>query len=405
MLDVAIAGGGIAGLVCALELSRKGISFQIFEASDGVGGRIRTDYFKEFLLDRGFQVLLTAYPEANRYLNYDALELKNFRAGALIHVGNHVHELLDPRRELSAILESTFAPIGTLGDKVRTVRLATKLHGKSIEEIFDSPELTTLAYLQQQGFSEEIIERFFRPFFGGIFLERGLETSSRKFEFVFSMFGEGFAAIPAAGMQAIPEQLTAQLPAGCVRTGTSVAKVKSDSVELASGEVIPARAVVVAVDPQNVNRLLPEIPAPPMVGTTCFYFAAERAPTDKQLLILNGDGIGLVNHLAVMSNIAPSYAPAGASLISVTILGVPSVGEAFGEQVSKWFLLRKYEIRHALPMQSPIFGGLRPLDPVMNGVVVAGDHRQGASTNGAMRSGRIAAEAVLARLGVSNAAD
>jgi phytoene dehydrogenase-like protein len=418
MVDVVIVGAGVAGLVCALELHRRGVSSQILEASDAVGGRIRTDQFRGFLLDRGFQVLLTAYPEAKRYLDYNALQLHRFRPGALVRVGNDVHELVDPRREVSAILESTFAPIGTIGDKIRVVRMAANLHIRSLEEIFETPETTTSAYLSEQGFSAEIIERFFRPFFGGIFLEHGLETSSRKFEFIFRMLSEGHAAVPALGMQAIPEQLAAGLPVGSIKFGSKVSKVTQSSAQLASGEEIEARAVVVAVDPQNVGTLLPELPSPRTVATTCFYFAAERPPLDKSMLVLNGDGIGPVNHLAVMSNVAPGYAPQGASLISVTMLGTPEMGDAeleaivrtqlmewFGEQVSKWFLLRRYVLKHALPLQSPNQGGLQLHSPMVNGVFVAGDHREGASTNGAMRSGRVAAEAVLNSFGVSNAAD
>lgn len=418
MTDVVIVGAGVAGLVCALELNRKGVSMLVLEASDAVGGRIRTDAFKGFQLDRGFQVLLTAYPEAQRYLDYNALQLHRFRPGAMIRVGDNVHELVDPRRELSAVLESTFAPIGTLSDKIRVVRLASQLHKKTIEQIFDAPETTTASYLKEQGFSSEFINRFFRPFFGGIFLERGLETSSRKFEFVFRMFGEGHAAVPARGMQAIPEQLATGLPPDAIRFGAEVASVSENSVQLSTGETVSARAVVVAVDPQNVNRLVPQVPTPRTVSTTCFYFAAERPPVDKSMLVLNGDGIGPVNHLALMSNVAPSYAPPGASLISVTMLGTPKMGDAeleaivrtqlmewFGEQVSKWFLLRRYVVKHALPLQSGSHGGLKPLSPAVGGIFVAGDHRQGASTNGAMRSGRIAAEAVMDSLGVSNAAD
>jgi len=150
MTDVVIVGAGVAGLVCALELNRKGVAVQVLEASDAVGGRIRTDVFKGFQLDRGFQVLLTAYPEAQRYLDYNALELHRFRPGALIRVGNDVHELVDPRRELSAVLEATFAPIGTLSDKLRVVRLASHLHKKTIEQIYDSPETTTASYLKEQ---------------------------------------------------------------------------------------------------------------------------------------------------------------------------------------------------------------------------------------------------------------
>jgi phytoene dehydrogenase-like protein len=418
MAEVVIVGAGVAGLVCALELHRKGVPAQILESSDSVGGRIRTDSLTGFRLDRGFQVLLTAYPEAQRYLDYNALQLHRFRPGALIRLGNDVHELVDPRRELSAVLESTFAPIGTLGDKVRVVRLASKLHKKSVESILESPETTTSAYLKEQGFTPEIIDRFFRPFFGGIFLERALETSSRKFEFVFKMFGEGHAAVPARGMQAIPEQLASGLPPGTIRFGSHVSHVTENSVLLMSGEQIEAKAVVVAVDPQNVNSLLPQILIPRTVATTCFYFAAERPPLEKSMLVLNGDGIGPVNHLAVMSNIAPAYAPAGVSLISVTMVGTPEMGDAeleaivrtqlmewFGDQVSKWFLLRRYVVKDALPLQSPHRGGLQSHSPMIDGIFVAGDHRNGASTNGAMRSGRIAAEAVLNSFGASNAAD
>jgi phytoene dehydrogenase-like protein len=418
MADVVVVGAGVAGLVCALELHRRGISVQVLEGSDGVGGRIRTDPFKGFLLDRGFQVLLTAYPEAQRYLDYNALQLHRFRPGVLIRIGNEVHELVDPRRELSAVLESTFAPIGTIGDKIRTVRLASQLRKKSLEDIFETPELTTLAYLKEQGFSKEMIDRFFRPFFGGIFLERGLETSSRKFEFVFRMFGEGYAAVPARGMQAIPDQLAASLPTGSIRLDATVSKATASSVQLENGEEINTRAVVIAVDPRNVNALMPQVPSPKTVATTCFYFAAERPPVDKSMLVLNGDGIGPVNHMAVISNVSPAYAPAGASLISVTMLGAPEMGDAeleaivrtqlmewFGAQVSKWFLLRRYVVKNALPLQSPSQGGIQSLSPVVDGIFIAGDHRQGATTNGAMRSGRAAAGAVLESFGVPNAAD
>jgi phytoene dehydrogenase-like protein len=411
-------GAGVAGLVCALELQRRGVSVQVLEASDGMGGRIRTDEFKGFLLDRGFQVLLTAYPEAKRYLDYDALRLHKFRPGALIRVGNDAHELVDPRRELSAVLDSTFAPIGTLSDKIRVVRLASRLHKKPLENIFNSPETTTAEYLKQHGFSAPFVDRFFRPFFAGIFLERSLETSSRKFEFVFRMFGEGYAAVPAKGMQAIPEQLASMLPEGTIRLGAEVSTVSATGVRLSDGETLSAKAVVVAVDARSASRLLSSVAAPQTVDTTTFYFAAERAPVEKAMLVLNGDGDGPINHLAVMSNIAPTYAPPGASLISATMLGVPQMGDAeseaivrtqltewFGEEVSKWFLLRRYVVKDALPLQSPRFGGLKPQSPVMEGVFIAGDHRQGASTNGAMRSGRIAADAVIEALGVSNAAD
>ncbi len=413
MLDVVIVGAGISGLVCALELQRRGLSVLVVEAADQVGGRMRTDRIRGFLLDRGFQVLLTAYPEAKRYLDYEALNLKKFLPGAFVRVGSQFYEIADPMREVSGVIESAFAPVGTLADKLRIVRLSAALKRKSLEQIANSPETTTEEYLQRQGFSPEMITRFFRPFFGGIFLERDLNTSSRKFEFVFRMFAEGFAAVPAAGMQMIPEQIAGRLPDGAIRTGTRVAKIGRNWVQLADGERIDCRAVVAAVDGRAITALMPQIPAVATVATTCLYFVAPHPPMQKPMLVLNGNGEGLINHLAVMSNVAPTYARVGESLISVTLIGrhlnagqnLETVVRSeltswFGAEVRDWTLLATYEIENALPLQTPNSIPEVPDGAAVAGIFTAGDYRENASTNGAMKSGRLVAEAVLEHLGV-----
>ena len=414
MLDVAIVGAGVSGLVCALELSRRGLSVLVLEAEEQVGGRMRTDRIRGFLLDRGFQVLLTAYPEASRYLDYEALNLKKFLPGALVRVGEQFHEIADPVREVSSAIESAFTPIGTFADKLRTVRLRAALKKKSLEQIAHSPETTTAKYLEEQGFSEGMIARFFRPFFGGIFLERNLNTSSRKFEFVFRMFSEGFAAVPAGGMQMIPEQIAGRLPVGTIRTGTRVAKIAPDWVQLADGECIHCRAVVAAVDGRAITNLMPQIPAIATVATTCLYFVAPHPPVNKAMLVLNGNGEGLINHVAVMSNVAPTYARLGEALISVTLIGTHRAEDKeleplvrsqlegwFGPEVRDWSLLATYRIENALPLQTPDFVLKVPDGPAIAGIFTAGDYRENASTNGAMKSGRLVAEAILDHLGVT----
>lgn len=409
--DVLIIGAGLAGLCCARRLHESGVRFQILEAAETIGGRVRTDHVEGFLLDHGFQVLLTAYPEAQRMLDYTALELRSFYPGALVRYGGAFHRIADPWRRPRDLLPTACAPIGTLGDKIKVARLRRRLLAGTLADLFQRPETSTLEALQRAGFSAAIIDRFFRPFFGGIFLERGLRTSSRMFDFVFRMLALGDTALPAAGMGAIAAQLAASLPPAAIRRQARVSAVHQQRLVLASGEQLHARAIVVATEGPEAARLLPGVPAPGSRSVTCVYFAAEQPPISEPILVLNGEPTGIVNNMCVPSLVAPSYAPPGVALVSVTVLGNPYQGDATlerlvrtqlaewcGAAVHRWRHLRTYRILHALPEQSPPAPTLR--EPQLGpGLFLCGDHRDTASINGAMASGRRAAEAVLAALG------
>lgn len=409
--DVLIVGAGLAGLCCARELHRRGVRFKLLEAADGVGGRIRTDVVDGFRLDRGFQVFLTSYPEAQQVLYYPALRLKPFLPGALVRVGGKFHTLADPWRRPVAAIRSLLAPVGSFADKLRVARLRSRALKGSVADRFCDPETTTLEALKASGFSDAMIDRFFRPFLGGIFLEPELRTSSRMFQFVFRMFSRGEACLPAEGLEAIPRQLAAGLPPESIRLGVRVDKVRPDSVRLDTGEELGARAVVVATEGASAARLLgDEIPAAAQ-GVTCLYFAAPRPPVEQPVLVLNGEGRGPVNNLCVPTAVAPTYGPAGASLVSATVLGTPPDDDRlrtevreqlagwFGPVVNDWRHLRTYRIPYALPRQAPP-ALAEPERPVRwrPGVYVCGDHRDNASINGAMVSGRRAAEALSADL-------
>lgn len=411
--DVVIVGAGLAGLSCARRLERAGVSIAVLDASDAVGGRVRTDEVDGFLLDRGFQVLLTAYPEARQQLDYQALDLKRFLPGALVRHGGAFHALTDPWRRPGRALQSLFSPVGSLGDKLRVARLRSRVRQGTLEDQMRQPETTTLEMLEEAGFSRGMIEQFFRPYLGGIFLEPELRTSSLMFRFVFRMFAEGDASVPAGGMGAIPRQMAAHLSDGVVRLGASVAKVELGRIELASGDRLEARAVVVATDGPMARKLVGESVSAHMQGVTCLYFAADEPPIDEPVLVLNGEGRGPVNNLCVPTQVAPSYGPSGASLVSATVLGVPSESDAdlianvrehlsswFGPAVRGWRHLRTCRIPHALPRQVPpaLSAPERPVR-LQRGLYVCGDHRDTASIQGAMASGRRAAEAVLADLG------
>src|SRR3984893_14881461 len=325
--DVLIVGAGLAGLCCARELQAKGVSFQILEASDGIGSRVRTDEQDGFLLDRGFQVLLTAYPEAKLCLDYSRLDLKSFLPGILSWYGGRLNKLVDPWRTPGAWTEALQSEFGTLGDKLRIARLRSRLRRISIEDIFRRPERSTKDALAAEGFSSEIIHHFFRPFLGGILLDGELKSYSRMFEFVLQMMSEGDAALPTRGMGAIPAQLAEKFPAGAVRLNARVEALHENELTLADEETLRARATVIAAEGPSAAHLVGEV-EPASRSVTCFYFAADEAPVAEPILVLNGDGAGPINNFAVISRVAPAYAPAGKHLVSVTVLGVHQLTDA-----------------------------------------------------------------------------
>ncbi len=405
--QVVIIGAGVAGLCCALRLQEKSVPCVILEASDAPGGRVRTDSVDGFLLDRGFQVLPTAYPEARRLLDFKALRLRTFAPGALVRVNNRFHRVSDPFREPWYLPATLLAPIGSVADKLAIARLRRHVRQGTVEEIWTRPETSALEALRSFGFSPRIIDSFFRPFFGGIFLETELATSSRMMEFVFRMFSEGRAALPAGGIGAIPAQLAGRLLPGTLRTDARVELIGEGRVVLRTAERVPAAAVVIATEAPEAVRLLPELHPPGFHDTACLYFAAARAPVARPVLVLNGEGNGPVDNLCVPSAVAPTYAPAGQALVSATVVGAAGADEKsleievrrhltswFGIAVADWRHLRTDRISLALPARRSLEPAALPVRR-RPGLYLCGDHRETPSLQGAMASGRRAAEAVM----------
>ncbi len=399
--SVIIVGAGLSGLSCAVSLHEKGIPFRILEASDGIGGRVRTDSVQGFLLDRGFQVYLSAYSEAGKLLDLDALNLHPFEPGALVFDGRRLHRVMDVFRRPFRILGSAFAPIGSFTDKLKIALLRLRL----LKNTTDSPDQSTESFLKQFGFSQRIIESFFRPFYGGIFLENELRTSSRMFEFTFRMFSQGKATLPAQGMEAIPRQLAARLPDQTIQLNSPVTKINGHEVTLASGEILSAQQVVIATEASQTAKLIPDFAAdaPRWKSVTNLYFSADRSPLNEAIIALNGSGKGLINNLSVLSDVAPSYAPHGKILLSISVLGIhpndnlpvlvqEELKNWFGQQVNDWRHLRTDLIREALPEQAPSHpspGYLR-----LDGIWICGDHTTTSSIEGAIIAGTKTAAAL-----------
>jgi len=407
--DVLVIGAGLAGLNCARHLHERGLPAEVLEASDRVGGRVRTDTVDGFRLDRGFQVLLTAYPETQRELDYDALDLHAFPDGALVRYNGRFHRVADPRRHPWDAPRTVLARIGTLADKLRVLRLRRALADRSIPQIMEQEERPTIEALREGwGFSPAMIDRFFRPFLGGIFLDRTLQASSRMFEFVFKMFAEGRTVLPAGGMAQIPKQMRRDLPDEAVRLDARVEAIDEQTVRLEDGESLEAPHVVVATEAPAANRLVGDVSPTEGRSTVCLYYDAPQSPLDDPFLVLNGEGVGPINNLAVPSDVAPGYAPSDRALVSVVVVGTPAEDEAalqrsvraqlidwFGLEAGGWTHLQTQHIPYALPEQAPPF--LSPPErPVRRrpGLYVCGDHRRTASLNGALAAGRAAADAV-----------
>ncbi|XP_042506444.1 15-cis-phytoene desaturase, chloroplastic/chromoplastic [Macadamia integrifolia] len=419
---VVIVGAGLAGLAAATRLNSEDIPFILVEASDAVGGRVRTDVVDGFLLDRGFQIFITAYPEAQKILDYETLDLQKFYSGALVYYDGQFHTVADPLRHFPEALQSLANPIGTVLDKLLIGLKRIQVLGRSEEEIFSADEVPIIDLLKKTGFSDSIIDRFFRPFFGGIFFDTELETTSRLFDFIFKCLALGNNTLPARGIAAIPEQIAAKLPPGSISLNSRVVTIdfnrsesKPPTVKLQSGEILRSElGVIVAVEEPEANKLLAGKLTVELTGsrparsTVCLYFSAEQAPVREPVLFLNGSGKGIVNNMFFATNVASSYGP-GETLVSVSVIGmcegvsdddltakvVRELSGWFGSStVESWKHLRTYRIGFAQPNQSPPTN-LKKDPKIGSGVYVCGDHLTSATFDGALVSGRRAAEALL----------
>lgn len=408
-VDVVVVGAGLAGLRAADVVARGGRSVLVCEASDGVGGRVRTDVVDGFLVDRGFQILNTSYPALRATVDLGSLDLRRFTPGAAVRAADgDLHVLADPRRVPSLAWR-------TARDDLFGFRAKAGIGALALRSLLVPPswqaaakERSTAQELALWGLDERAVDTFLRPFLAGVTGDRDLATSSRVFSLFWRSFARGDLALPSRGIGAMSAHVAARLPAGTVRLHTPVHAVRPGAVETDEGTV-GAGAVVVATEGTDAATLLAgRVDAPHPFALTTHYHVTDEPPTREPLLHLDGAGGPVVNTM-VLTSAAPSYSPDHRHLVASTVLGPEPLDEPtlrreleriWAAPTSGWEHLRTVALPRALPATlPPTPRGLRNPVDLGDGLFVAGDHRDTPSVQGTLVSGRRTAEAVLRHLG------
>jgi protoporphyrinogen oxidase len=403
-----IIGAGISGLIAAQILENHGYHPTIIEASSTVGGRVKSDIFKGYTLDHGFQVLLTSYPAAKKYLDYEALNLQKLLPGATLFKNGKAQTIGDPLRNLSLLFPTLLSNVGTLSDKIRILKLNALLKKKKNGLIFQTEEKTSLQYLKDFGFSDEIITDFFKPFFSGIFLETELETSSRMFEFVYKMFGDGFAVIPKEGMQAIPNQLKSNLKNTHFKFNSPVKEVKDRRIILEDERILESNITIIATD---ASALISNLKNQGTEWKSCdtLYFETKKRAINKPLIGLISDENILVNNIFYHTSVA-TLNKTRKELLSVTVVRrhqldekdlIDKVVEELHSKcgISNISFLKRYQIKKALPKLTNLQYEISSTETKLkSSIFLAGDQLLNASLNAAMISGERAALGVIQTL-------
>lgn len=409
--DVVVVGAGLAGLAAARHLHAAGVGCVVLEASDNIGGRVRSDVVDGFVIDRGFQVVATAYPELHRLISISALDPRPFTRGLGVFGAGRLHRLVDPSQDPRHMGDLLTIPLGSVRDRARALRYLALLATTDAAALKTRPDISMNETLYAMGLSARTIERVLRPFLSGVLLEDELTTSRRFVELALRTMATGDVVVPAAGMQALPRTIAAPLPADSIVTGVDVLRVERGAVVHSHGTTC-ARAVIVATDPMGANVLLPALGAPTMRGVTTLYYAATEPPLRDALLVSDGEQ-RLIANTVVLSNAAPGYAPAGQHLVAASVLGTghdpqgldlavrARLADIYSTSTSSWRSVAVRAIPAALPAM-PAPHDFRRSVRVDHGLYVAGDHRDTSSIQGALVSGRRAATAVLKDLGLTD---
>jgi protoporphyrinogen oxidase len=411
---IVIIGAGLSGLSAAKALTKEaGQEVLVLEKSNLPGGRVRTIDLEGYRLDLGFQICLDSYPAFRSILPVDSLEPCYLGAGALVEESpRELHLLANPFFHPGKFPELLTSPL-SWADRLRLAKLAAGCLLTSDEKILAASGVRSREYLLEHEFSDSILESFFEPFFGGVFLDPDLETDSSLLRYYLKMFATGRGFLPKGGMGRMGEVLAAELPEGTVRYESNVLALEPGdervAVHVEGRDKIEASAVILATTPHVTAQFL-GWPEPPSRSVRVLYFQSPQPVYDGKWLVLPSKKPRFAQHFVQLTNIDPSLAPEGKHLLSSTVLGEPGLTErelfaAVKTEVTQLFPetgpqlqpLAHFDIPHALPAQIPGFRETyrRRAHLLSPRLRLAGDLASNASLQNALASGQRVAREVI----------